>query len=240
MCSNCIRKTLEEWLDETDVRIRRTPFGWGRVDAIRGCMGWGNSEAYYLKFPHKFAAHELRCRHICPIEVPHAIADICASSYYYGSYEMQILSHPLKEMILKHGADLDAFALLLLEIIEDTLLRKTDCRLTEVPPSMHAMLATLLYCDLKFLVTTEEGHLKLASDTMKHRSDFADVIAENMPGSVTSSYTSFIKEAEKALDRLIVPLNRYILERSQSGGDKRFESKLGKIQVKLVYAFDYS
>jgi hypothetical protein len=150
--------TLDEWMDEAEPKIRQTRYGWGGQDAVKHCLRAEKSERYYKKHPEQLEKHTALCKEVCPLEVPHAIAGFLAETGFYGSYELQILLHPLKVMILRTKNDLCAFVSLIYQIAVP-FAGDAMKMLKEVPLRMRATLAALVYKELEFLII-EEDRLK--------------------------------------------------------------------------------
>lgn len=173
------------WLRDFDERIltykdgKLMTYGWGgntiQKSGYMDLFAKGRSRRYYEKHPDRKEQDEVLCRDICPLSVFHGLVelfefrpDIC-----YGSYEMQIICHVIKSLLVKFGRDIPTFLKRLLSLYDeeqykmdklydrraggngDIMKKVTKTRLKETPKHLQVTIAIFLTSNFSFMTTRE-------------------------------------------------------------------------------------
>jgi hypothetical protein len=212
-------KLLLHKADGTDTQYGRCYYkildnGW--LEVFRGTK---LSSVYYEKNPEKLEDDEVLCQDICSLPILHGIVVFLQTSpnICYGSHEMQVVCHVIKEKLVRNKRNIPAFLKRLLQIYEEyeyperfACEDSKDCynrhhhhhHLNNTDKHLKIMIIIFLTQNLSFLtfgprilygVTYPDGYLlSCESGNIKDGICLSDVILSNL--SPTDTYLSFDTE----------------------------------------------
>lgn len=236
-----------DWIKDFDSRIlyssqgKPISYGWGyyspfiESDWIR-CFTKGRARKYYQKHPVKEEEDKALCQDICPLSVLHGLVKLLETrpNVCYGSYEIQIVCHPIKSLLVRHNRSIPEFLKRLLTLYDEsedsyfgyiTPNMNDEIRRKEIPKHLQIMIAIFLTENFTFLTTrtigdpdanpptTEEVFSARVNDIKAPRRFDEFVISNLYPGKSVWSYTlDNNREVAKYLDQCIAKWRKYMYE----------------------------
>jgi len=231
---------LFDWIRDFDERILTdstgTPVLYGGGYTVQEspwinlCTN-GRSREYYKKHPEKEDADRALCQDICPLLVFHGLIDIFESrpEVCYGSYDIQILCHPIKELLIQFNRSIPVFLKRLLSLYdesedelsalryrrngptdEDIKKKKLTSRMEKTPKDLQIMIAIFLTTNFSFLKTrlignppTAEVVYAVRAENIKNPKLFAEVVIGNL--FIGKKYFNYPSDNTKEVDNYLEP-----------------------------------